>query len=61
MTEDEKFQLNKIADSLYYVAGTITMLSKCDKTAVESGCGCEACEALHRTHQCMNQIERMVK
>ncbi len=53
-------RLNRMADSLYYVAGTVTMLSQCDKTAVEAGCECEACSALARVHECMNEMERIV-
>jgi hypothetical protein len=53
-------RLNKMADSLYRVAGAIASLSRCPKTTVEAGCECLACSALRRTQECMNEMERMV-
>jgi hypothetical protein len=54
-------RLNKMADSLYHMAGAIASLSRCPKTSVEAGCECLGCSALKRTHECINEMERMVK
>lgn len=60
MDDKEIAELNRMADSLYYVAGHITMRSKCDNTAVKS-CNCVDCDRLARVHDCMNTMEKMVK
>ncbi len=60
MSDEEKKQLNEMADSLYYVAGHITTRSKCDNTAVRK-CDCIDCDRLARVHDCMNTMEKMVR
>lgn len=54
-------KINEWADVLYNVAGLITMTSKCDKTAVTAGCECRSCVALVLVHNCMNEMERVIK
>lgn len=56
-----KEELNFMADQLYYVAGYITRVSKCDNTSVKVGCACEACTHLSKVHDCMNRMERLIK
>lgn len=53
-------ELNRMADSLYYVAGHITHRSKCDNTAIKV-CNCIDCNRLSRVHDCMNTMERLIK
>ncbi len=60
MTQEEKNQLNEMADSLYHVAGYITMVAKCDNTAVTK-CDCRDCTMLGRVHKCMNTMEKMIE
>lgn len=60
-TQSIKDELNLMANNLYYVAGYITSVSKCDNTAVKDGCKCDACDRLNKVHDCMNRMERMIK